>query len=107
MSAAASYLYRHFCRVRMTVSSTQWAVLVWLTMQGEQWRSRVQVLGALPWIRGKSTRQMDFMTAGLIARGLVEKRMCPQPGGRCRWEYRITPAGVAFLKLPQTKEEQA
>lgn len=97
--SAAEFIFKHFCRVRHSgLPPTSWALLLWLSMQGECWRTRVQIMQALSWRKDQGTTGMMSLVSPLLDRGYIERS---STGGRGpgRWAYRITQQGEAFLKL--------
>jgi len=97
--SAAEFIFKHFCRIRRRgLSPTSWAALLWLSTQGEVWSTRRQIMQALNWLKDDGTTSVQAVTNPLIEHGYIQRT---NTGGRGvgMWSYRITPAGVAFLRL--------
>lgn len=95
----AQFIFKHFCRIRRSgLKPTSWALLLWLSDRGECWSTRQQIVQALAWLKGGNGMHITIIR-DLVERKLVERSNL---GGRGegRAAYRITPAGIAFLKLP-------
>jgi len=96
--SAAEFIFKHFCRCRAVLPPTSWALLLWLSMQGECWRTRAQIMQALSWRKDDGTTGMVALVNPLLEHGYIE-RMNTGGRGHGRWSYRITAAGEKFLKL--------
>jgi len=98
--SGAEFIFQHYRRVRRVLSPIQWSILLWLSLQGANWRTCEQILQALEGIGTGYLSTFSRLVQNMLDLGYIERR---KNGGRGygKWAYRITTGGTAFLKLPE------